>query len=277
MDKRRDTTSQSSREREPETPPKRVRLEPYIHQRVIPDDVINAKHVNNGSVKVSDLTLIDPKMMNKRSPILLDNDHFMIPEPECHPLLKAFTICMVPGCSNPAIKTSNGNTGLRQHLSRKHKINISTQLTITRKKDTMRSEGGVDVLRQLNPVRKLTSQQRREKILDDLVNLTVYNNMPISFCESPHFRKLCLTIAGTQTSPVFASDSVREALKVKAGLTREATTWALCSIDDISLTMDHWTSCAGDTYSGRYTSFIYNNQFTLSANTFYSLYGPLPR
>ena len=275
MDRQRGTDSNFSMLRDPQTPPKRVRLEPYIHQRVIPDAVITAKLVNNGSVKVTDLTLINPKMMNKRSPILLDNDHFMIPDAQCHPLLKECTICMVPGCSNPAIKTSNGNAGLSQHLMRKHNINISTQLKVRKKKDAIRSEGGVDVLRQLNPVPKLTSQQRREKILDDIVNLTVYNNMPVSFCESPHFRQLCKTMAGTQTSPLFASDSVREALKVKAGLTRDATTWALCSIDDIALTMDHWTSCAGDTYSGRYTSYI--QQSIHIANTFYSLYCPLHR
>ena len=258
MEEQSDEHSEFSQESSPRTPTKKVRLDNVIHQRVIADGKVGGDFLNNGTVKVSDLTLIDPKMMNKRSPILLDYSHFMIPDPETHPMLKSFTICMVPGCSKPAIKTLNGMTGLGQHLSRRHGIHINTSRMIKRKKDDMSGkEGGTNVLRQLNPVPKLTSQQRRENILDGIVNLVIDNNLPLSLCESPTFRRLCRSIAGTQTSPSFARQSVREALKVKAGLAREATTWALCSIDEISLTMDHWTSCAGDTYSGTYIRLLY--------------------
>ena len=96
-----------------------------------------------------------------------------------------------------------------------------------------------------NPVRKVTCRQRRECILDGIVNLVIDNNLPMALCER--------ILAGTQTSPVFSASIVREALRVKAGLAREATTWTLSTVDDISLTMDHWTSCTGDTYSGRFT------------------------
>ena len=42
---------------------------------------------------------------------------------------------------------------------------------------------------------------------------------------------------------------------MKAALVREET-WALSTVDNVSLTMDHWTSCAGDTYSGMSICFI---------------------
>ena len=225
--------SQSPSEGIQQTPAKRTRLSPFVHTSVIIDEKVTAKLVNNGNVKVSDLVLIDPKLLNKRSPILLDNNHFMIPDDSCHPLLKGHTICMVPGCKHPVIKTSNGNGGLSQHLSRKHNINITRNIAIKTKKDEMREkEGGkgCSILNKLNPVRKLTSRQRRECILDGIVNLVIDNNLPMTLCESTRFRELSRIIAGTQTSPVFSASIVREALRVKAGLAREATTWTLSTV-----------------------------------------------
>ena len=242
----------SSNDDTPQTPVrKKVRLNAFVHKKVVADEEVDGRSLNTGAVKVSELSLINPNLLNKRSPLLLDHDHFMIPDGKVHPKLKGYTICMIPFCPYPAIKTLKGTTGLGVHLQSRH--NICTQIAnkVKKKKEGMREkEGATTVLSRLNPVRKLTSQERREKILVNIVDLVIEKNLPFDLCESPHFRDLSRTLAGTQSSPMFSGKTVREALRVKAALVREATTWALSTVDNVSLTMDHWTSCAGDTYSG---------------------------
>ena len=222
MDKERQSSFSSSEDYSnditPQTPERtKVRLNGFVHKQLVAEEEIDGRRMNTGAVKVSELSLINPNLLNKRSPILLDNDHFMIPDCKVHPNLKGYAICMIPFCPHPAIKTLKGTTGLGRHLQSRH--NICTQIAskVKKKKEGMRGkEGAPKVLSQLNPVRKLTSQQRRDKILDNIVDLVIEKNLPFDLCESPHFRDLSRTLAGTQSSPMFSSKTVREALRVKA-------------------------------------------------------------
>ena len=152
------------------------------------------------------------------------------------------------------MKTLKGTTGIGVHLQSRHKICTQIASKVKKKKEGMREkEGATTVFSRLNPVRKLTPQQRRDKILDNIVDLVIEKRTyHLIYVKVNTFE----TLAGTQSSPLFSCKTVREALRVKAALVREATTWALSTVDNVSLTMDHLTSCAGDTYSGMPICFI---------------------
>ena len=102
------------------------------------------------------------------------------------------------------MKTLKGTTGIGVHLQSRHKICTQIASKVKKKKEGMREkEGATTVFSRLNPVRKLTPQQRRDKILDNIVDLVIEKNLPFDLCESPHFRDLSQTLAGTQSSPLY--------------------------------------------------------------------------
>lgn len=108
-----------------------------------------------------------------------------------------------------------------------------------------------------NPQQKLTKFVKpKRRLLDAVVKMVVDSNLPLSFVERGTFTEVIKAAREEVNSEVPTSDILRKEIQAAANQERQKLTTLLQEIESLAVSLDVWTSQAGESYMGIKTHWI---------------------